>query len=81
MRESIVDLSKAFLYYSSIYCSWWDFGGMRLVYIEIGGIHPTSCRPKLRPTTPRNLCVMIKLLSQKEKVVLESFCPTFKKVK
>ena len=25
-------------------------GGMSSVYIEIGGIHPTTCRPKPRPT-------------------------------
>ena len=28
----------AFLYYSSMYCNWWDFGGMSSVYIEIGMI-------------------------------------------
>ena len=59
--------TAAFLYYSSIYCNWWDFGGMSSVYIEIGGIHPTSCRPNPQPTTPHNSVVMIKLLSQKEK--------------
>ena len=70
----------AFLYYSSICCNWWDFGGMSSVYIEIGGIHPTPCRPKPLPTTPHNSDVMIKLLSQKEEVWSESLCP-FKKVK
>ena len=57
----------AFFYYSSIYCNWWDFGGMSSVYIEIGGIHRTSFRPKPRPTTPHDSGAMIKLLSQKEK--------------
>ena len=55
-------------------------GGMSSVYIEIGGIHPTPCRPKPLPTTPHNSDVMIKLLSQKEEVWSESLCP-FKKVK
>ena len=53
---------------------------MSSVYIEIGGIHPTPCRPKPLPTTPHNSDVMIKLLSQKEEVWSESLCP-FKKVK
>ena len=42
---------RAFLYYSSIFCKWWDLGGMTSIYIKIGGIHPTSNRPQ--PTTPR----------------------------
>ena len=36
----------AFWYYSSIFCKWWDFGGMSSFYTEIGGIHPTGDRPK-----------------------------------
>ena len=34
----------AFWYYDS----WWDIGGMKS---KTGGIHPTSCCPKPRPTT------------------------------
>ena len=35
---------RAFLYYSPIFCKWWDLGRMTSIYIDIGGIHPTSNR-------------------------------------
>ena len=56
----------AFWYYSSIFCKWWDFGGMSSFYTEIGGIHPTGDHPKPRPTTPRNLLIIMIFLYQSQ---------------
>ena len=57
---------QAIWYYSSIFCKWWDFGGMSSFYTEIGGIHPTGDRPKPRPTTPRNLLIIMIFLYQNQ---------------
>ena len=56
----------AIWYYSSIFCKWWDFGGMSSFYTEIGGIHPTGDRPKPRPTIPRNLLIIMIFLYQSQ---------------
>ena len=56
----------AIWYYSSIFCKWWDFGGMSSFYTEIGGIHPTGDRPKPRPTTPHNLLIIMIFLYQSQ---------------
>ena len=55
-----LDRIRAFWYYDS----WWDIGGMRS---KTGGIHPTSCRPKPRPTTPRNFFDTVIIQYQNEK--------------
>ena len=59
-------VEAAFWYYSSIFCKWWDFGGMSSFYTEIGGIHPTGDHPKPRPTTPRNLLIIMIFLYQSQ---------------
>ena len=50
----------AFWYYDS----WWDIGGMRS---KTGGIHPTSCRSKPQPTTPRYFFDTVIIQYQNEK--------------
>ena len=42
---STVTTMTAIWYYSSIFCRWWDFGGMSSFYTEIGGIYPTGDCP------------------------------------
>ena len=39
---------------------------MSSFYTEIGGIHPTGVRPKPRPTTPRNLLIIMIFLYQSQ---------------
>ena len=41
-RVDIIKGNQAIWYYSSIFCKWWDLGGMSSFYTEIGGIHPTG---------------------------------------
>ena len=70
----------AFLYYSSIFCKWWDLGGMTSIYIKIGGIHPTSNRPQ--PTTPRiSLLLHVESKSYKKLTALIMHsCPCYESI-
>ncbi len=55
----------AVLYYTSQYFIWWDFGGMTIQELNIGGIDPNCRRPKPRPTTPRDFFESILFQYQK----------------
>ena len=70
----------AFLYYSSIFCKWWDLGGMTSIYIKIGGIHPTSNCPQ--PTTPRiSLLLHVESKSYKKLTALIMHsCPCYESI-
>ena len=56
---------QAVLYYTSQYFIWWDFGGMTIQELNIGGIDPNCLHPKPRPTTPRDFFESILFQYQK----------------
>ena len=66
LSELPVKEDMAIWYYSSIFCKWWDFGGMSSFYTEIGGIHPTGDRPEPRLTTLRNFLIIMIFLYQSQ---------------
>ena len=55
------------MYYTSQYFICWDFGGMTIQELNIGGIHPNCLHPKPRPTTPQDFFYSIGLKYRKEK--------------
>ena len=58
----------AVFYYTSQYFIWWDFGGMAIQELNIGGIDPNCLHPKPRPTTPQELFDYHFFLYQKQTI-------------
>ena len=65
-------LFEAVFYYTSQYFIWWDFGGMTIQGLNIGGIDPNCLHPKPRSTTPVNLFEISIVLHQKENLHISS---------